>query len=69
MDSTGRHIRFFLVIDGRYTHISTMLSHSSSEPRQTLLHKIKNEIGFNNAVILRDILFAIWISTNIRNIL
>lgn len=49
VDAKGRHIRFFLFIDGKYTGISTMLSHGRGEPRQTLLHQIKNEIGFDDS--------------------
>lgn len=48
MEKGHRHIRFFLVVDGKKTSISTMLSHGGSEPRQTLLHQIKNEIGFTD---------------------
>lgn len=49
MEKGHRHIRFFLVIDGKKTGISTMLSHGGKEPRQTLLHQIKNEMCFNDS--------------------
>lgn len=49
MDTSGRHIRFYLTIDGKRTGIDTMLSHGGGEPRQTLLHQIRNQIGFDDS--------------------
>ncbi|MCL5105934.1 MAG: hypothetical protein M1331_00855 [Candidatus Marsarchaeota archaeon] len=43
-----KHVHFFLIIDGKQTGISTMLSHGGGEPRQQLLHQIKNQICFND---------------------
>ncbi len=48
MDASGRHIRLFLMVDGKKVGINTMLSHGGGEPRETLLHQIKNELGFND---------------------
>lgn len=44
-----RHVKYHLQIDGKLTGISTGMSYGSGEPRQTLLHQIKNEMGFDDS--------------------